>query len=244
MVGRPHRHRGGGRLRTGSMGGLPQTGRRVPTSMRRASWTSPHGGHGRLGSARLSRVPSRRARLRWLVSDARSVGGASRASSVRRRTRERTRRPAVSFQRRSGRLSTGWTAPEPGRTYSYRLEVRGTSGVTWWARWRRRCRKRINALAWRAAWPNPFGRRTQHQASVARESRRARVAGTTCSGQGGAHAWRRARSNPANARWSGTAADSAAQRLGCGHLRVSAQVGGEHVRMEGGQGAVTVPAGT
>jgi hypothetical protein len=57
---------------------------------------------------------------------------------------------------------------EPGRTYSYRLRVNGIAGTRWLGPVAVTTLPRITALAWRAAWPNPFARRTSVKLAVPR----------------------------------------------------------------------------
>ncbi len=60
------------------------------------------------------------------------------------------------------------TSAEPGRSYSYRLQIRSGTQVAWLGPVAVDTPQRISSLAWRAAWPNPFGRSTSITLAVPR----------------------------------------------------------------------------
>ncbi|MCE9626639.1 MAG: hypothetical protein K8R56_01835 [Candidatus Eisenbacteria bacterium] len=106
-------------------------------------------------------------RLRWLVNDARSVSALrvyrSEGSSNEIALSDGDLMPA-------GDGRTEWIDPnaQPGRTYDYRLRIVSSGGTHWLGPVRIEVPQRISALAWRAAWPNPFARRTSVKLAVPR----------------------------------------------------------------------------
>ena len=104
-------------------------------------------------------------RLRWLVNDSRSVTGV-RAY----RSEQGGAELALGAEDRpaSGNGSAAFTddTAEPGRTYDYRLRVSTPGGTRWLGPVTAMAPARITSLAWRAAWPNPFARRTSVKLAV------------------------------------------------------------------------------
>ncbi len=106
-------------------------------------------------------------RLRWLVNDARGVsalrlfrseaGGAELALGT-------SDEPPTG----DGRAESLDATAEPGHDYDYRLRVSTMAGVRWLGPVSVRVPARITALAWRAAWPNPFARTTRIKLAVPR----------------------------------------------------------------------------
>jgi hypothetical protein len=105
--------------------------------------------------------------LSWTVNDAR----AESALRVHRATEggeEAVVSGADLAPTREGRQEYVDAATEPGRTYAYRLEVMSATGSRWLGPVTVRTPARITSLAWRAAWPNPFARRTSVRLAVPR----------------------------------------------------------------------------
>jgi len=107
--------------------------------------------------------------LAWLVNDARAVAGVR----VYRQTGDEAE---VALGERdmspthAGRLEFLDTTVQSGHTYTYRLQVRGTTGIMWLGPVEVTMPDQISSLAWRSAWPNPFGRRTSIKLAVPRRA--------------------------------------------------------------------------
>ena len=167
-------------------------------------------------------------RLEWLVNDAWSVAGLR----VHRRTdgeAEVVLSDGEIVPTRPGRYEYLDTTAEPGRTYSYRLEVHSTSDVTWLGPVEATMPERITSLAWRAAWPNPFGRRTSIKLAVPRQSEGAVRVYDVQGKEVRTLAEGRFEPGERTLEWDGR--DAAGNPSAAGIYFVSAQVGGESVRM-------------
>ena len=106
-------------------------------------------------------------RLRWLVNDARAVAGLrvyrSEGGGAEMAQGESDILPA-------GNGRTEWLdeGAEPRHTYEYRLRIVTDTGTHWLGPVAVTVPERITSLAWRAAWPNPFARRTSVKLMVPR----------------------------------------------------------------------------
>lgn len=105
--------------------------------------------------------------LSWTVNDARAVSGL-RVHRATEGDEEAVVSGADLAPTREGRQEYVDAATEPGRTYAYRLEVMSATGSRWLGPVTVRTPARITSLAWRAAWPNPFARRTSVRLAVPR----------------------------------------------------------------------------
>ena len=108
-------------------------------------------------------------RLTWSVNDARALGGL-RLHRAREGGPEIVLPDAERLPSREGRQEYLDTTTEPGQTYTYRLEVLGAAGSQWLGPVTVQTPARIASLTWRAAWPNPFARRTSVKLAVPRAS--------------------------------------------------------------------------
>ena len=98
-------------------------------------------------------------RLRWLVNDARGVVGLRLYRSGEDGNETALGEADVRPEHDGESELLDGTA-EPGKTFSYRLRVTTAAGLRWLGPVHVRVPSRISALAWRAASPNPFARRT------------------------------------------------------------------------------------
>ena len=108
-------------------------------------------------------------RLSWQVNDVHAVTGLR----VFRAAEDGIETPlgeADILPTREGTLAYLDATVEPGRTYDYRLQVRAGGQLTWLGPVEVTTPSRIASLAWRAAWPNPFARRTSVKLAVPRVS--------------------------------------------------------------------------
>ncbi len=105
--------------------------------------------------------------LSWTVNDPRAVSGL-RVYRAIEGGEESMVSGADLAPARAGRQEYLDAATEPDRSYTYRLEVLGATGGRWLGPVTVRTPERIAALAWRAAWPNPFARRTSVRLAVPR----------------------------------------------------------------------------
>ncbi len=108
-------------------------------------------------------------RLTWSVNDARALGGL-RLHRARDGWPEIVPPDAERLPSREGRQEYLDATTEPGQTYTYRLEVLGAAGSQWLGPVTVQTPARIASLTWRAAWPNPFARRTSVKLAVPRAS--------------------------------------------------------------------------
>ena len=108
-------------------------------------------------------------RLSWHVNDVRAVAGLR----VFRAAEDGIETPlgdADMLPTREGTLVYLDATVEPGRTYNYRLRARAGGQLTWPGPVEVTTPSRITSLVWRAAWPNPFARRTSIKLAVPRVS--------------------------------------------------------------------------
>ncbi len=104
-------------------------------------------------------------RLQWVVNDLRAVSGLR----VHRSGADAAEAPlgeADLVPTPEGAFEYLDTSAEPGRAYTYRLAVRSGSETRWLGPVTVQVPQRITTLAWRAAWPNPFGQRTSVKLAV------------------------------------------------------------------------------
>ncbi len=104
-------------------------------------------------------------RLSWYVNDARAVAGL-RVYRAAQGDGEVALGASDLVPTRDGRLDYLDTTAEPGMTYAYRLQVRSGGQTDWLGPITVQMPTRIASLAWRAAWPNPFARRTSVKLAV------------------------------------------------------------------------------
>lgn len=106
-------------------------------------------------------------RLRWLVNDARSVSGLrvyrSESGGAEIALGDGDLMPAG-----DGRAEWFDADAQPGHSYDYRLRVVTGTGTHWLGPVSIEVPQRITSLTWRAAWPNPFARRTSVKLAVPR----------------------------------------------------------------------------
>lgn len=106
-------------------------------------------------------------RLTWVVNDRHAVSGLR----VHRMGADGIELPlgdAELIPLREGEFEYLDASGEPGQEYAYRLAVRSGSATRWLGPVSVQVPARITALAWRAAWPNPFARRTSVKLAVPR----------------------------------------------------------------------------
>ena len=106
-------------------------------------------------------------RLTWLVNDAHGIAG-MRLYRAGEGEQEHVLGASDILPTGAGHLDFLDVTAEPGRTYDYRLQIRSSTGTWWLGPATVQVPSRITALAWRAAWPNPFGRRTTVKLAVPR----------------------------------------------------------------------------
>ena len=104
-------------------------------------------------------------RLTWLVNDAHGIAG-MRLYRADEGEPERALGATDILATGAGHLDFLDATAEPGRTYAYRLQIRSSTGTWWLGPAAVQVPSRITALAWRAAWPNPFARRTTVKLAV------------------------------------------------------------------------------
>jgi len=167
-------------------------------------------------------------RLAWVVNDARSVS-ALRIHRQAENEGEVALGDGDLVPNRSGQLEFLDETVEPGHAYAYRLQVRGANGITWLGPVEVTMPERIASLAWRSAWPNPFGGRTSIKLAV---PRRAVGAVRVYDVQG--KEVRTLAEGPfepgeCTLEWDGR--DAAGNASAAGIYFISAQVGGENARL-------------
>jgi flagellar hook capping protein FlgD len=108
-------------------------------------------------------------RLSWHVNDLRNIAGL-RVFRAADDSPEAPLGEAELIPSREGVLDYLDTTAEPGRTYNYRLRVRAGAQVDWLGPVTVQLPARVTALKWRAAWPNPFARRTSVKLAVPHEA--------------------------------------------------------------------------
>jgi hypothetical protein len=106
-------------------------------------------------------------RLTWYVNDARPVSGL-RILRAGEDVAEAPLGEGEMTPSREGQLEYLDTTAEAGRTYEYRLRVRSGEKLDWLGPLTVQVPAHVTALAWRAAWPNPFARRTSVKLAVPR----------------------------------------------------------------------------
>ncbi len=167
-------------------------------------------------------------RLRWLVNDARGVS----ALRVYRSGEDGAEAPlgdADIVPTRDGSFEYLDATAEAGQGYSYRLQVRGAAGTQWLGPVTVHVHARVSTLAWRAAGPNPFARGTSLTLAVPRA---AEGAVQIYDVQGKAvRTLAEGRFEPGERMIDWDGRDSAGNSAVPGIYFVSAQVGGESVRM-------------
>ena len=167
-------------------------------------------------------------RLSWIVNDTHGVSGL-RVYRGGEGEGEAALGTADIVPSSAGHLDYLDATAEPGRTYSYRLRVSGIAGTRWLGPVAVTTPPRITALAWRAAWPNPFARGTAAKLAVPRAA------------QGAVHVYdvqgkevralARGAFEPGERtiEWDGR--DAAGGLVAAGIYFISAQVGGENARL-------------
>ncbi len=106
-------------------------------------------------------------RLSWHLNDPRGITG----MRIHRSEAGGPESPVggeIPATAQAGRLEFLDASAEPGRSYSYRLQIRSGAQVDWLGPVAVDTPLRISSLAWRAAWPNPFGRSTSITLAVPR----------------------------------------------------------------------------
>ena len=106
-------------------------------------------------------------RLTWLVNDAHGVAG-MRLYRAGEGEPEHVLGASDILPTGAGHLDFLDVTAGAGRTYAYRLQIRSSTGTWWLGPATVQVPSRITALAWRAAWPNPFARRTTVKLAVPR----------------------------------------------------------------------------
>lgn len=106
-------------------------------------------------------------RLRWLVNDARAVTGL-RVYRSEDGGAELAQGAGEMLPAGNGRAELLDAGAEPRHTYEYRLRIVTGTGTHWLGPVAVTVPERITSLAWRAAWPNPFARRTSVKLVVPR----------------------------------------------------------------------------
>ncbi len=106
-------------------------------------------------------------RLSWHLNDPRGIAGMRihRSESGGPESPVSDEIPATA---QAGRLEFLDASAEPGRAYSYRLQIRSGTQVEWLGPVAVDTPLRISSLSWRAAWPNPFAQRTLVKLAVPR----------------------------------------------------------------------------
>jgi hypothetical protein len=108
-------------------------------------------------------------RLDWHVNDPRAVSGL-RLFRAAEDGLEAPLGDSEILPAREGAFDYLDATAEPGRTYAYRLQFRSGGRTDWLGPVTVQTPGRITTLAWRAAWPNPFARRTAVKLAVPRVS--------------------------------------------------------------------------